>query len=131
MLYNYILAIIVLHFIGDWLLQSRWMGNNKSKFNVEGWQAWAIHTLTYTITMLAGISIFSYIYDYNTFVSVVIPQWVLLNGLLHGIQDKITSNITHKLFEQKKEHGFFTVIGFDGMLHYLTLFISARLMLGL
>jgi hypothetical protein len=129
MFYQYALTIVIIHFIGDWLFQSRRMGDNKSKFTAEGWRAWGAHIATYAGVLYVGMIIFHSAFNPIIAISTTM-NWVLFNAAIHGIQDKITSNITHHLYEQKKYHGFFTVIGFDGMLHYLCLFISAKYMFG-
>ena len=131
MFYHFVIVIVILHFIGDWLFQSRWMADNKNKFSIEGWDAWFQHIGAYTGTMLAGMYIFLTVFYPQLVQGPHGPGWVLINGIMHGVQDKITSYFTHKLYEKKKFHAFFTVIGFDGMLHYLTLFISAKIMFGL
>jgi hypothetical protein len=129
MFYQYAIAIVIIHFIGDWLFQSRKMGDNKSKFTAEGWRAWGSHILVYFATLYIGMVSFNIMFNPMISINTCI-DWAFLNAAIHGIQDKITSNITHRLYEEKKYHGFFTVIGFDGMLHYLCLFISTRYMFG-
>jgi hypothetical protein len=129
MLYQYILAIIVLHFIGDWLLQSRFMADNKSKFTVIGWIAWSQHIIIYFITMMIGIAVFYHYYP-QELVMRNLACWTIFNSIIHGIQDKITSQLTSRFYAKHNYHAFFTTIGFDGMMHYLTLFISAKLMFG-
>jgi hypothetical protein len=100
---HYIIIIFWLHFIGDFLFQSRHMANNKSKDN---WIL-ATHCLFYCVPLL--------------FLDV---WWGLLNGLLHFPVDYITSRTTSKLYTKEQYHWFFTVIGFDQAVHMTLLIMT-------
>ncbi len=137
------LTLIVLHFIGDFLLQSDWMATNKSK----RWDALTLHVGAYMapfwawVTFVANVS------------SVRLVWWLIANFALHFITDAITSRITSRLwfFERRagiwiqapytapkhngeivnpwtptvgNRHWFFVVIGFDQVLHYCALLLT-------
>lgn len=40
---------ILLHLIGDYLLQNDWMAAHKARFNLQGWLACSVHCILYTI----------------------------------------------------------------------------------
>lgn len=96
-----IIIILVIHFISDFILQSSWMAQNKSKSNV----ALLIHASVYMIPFL------------------LIGFWyALINSVLHGIIDYNTSRLTSKLWTKGEVHWFFVVIGLDQTLHFICLF---------
>lgn len=96
-----IIIILVIHFISDFILQSSWMAQNKSKSNV----ALFIHASVYMIPFL------------------LIGFWyALINAVLHGIIDYNTSRLTSKLWSKGEVHWFFVVIGLDQTLHFICLF---------
>lgn len=114
-----ILFILLGHFIFDWLLQTRYMADNKSK----SFEALALHVSTYTIGMNATFIFWSLTFN-DTIGVFTILLWALINGILHGITDKITSQFTSRFYKQQRYHAFFSTIGFDQLIHYATLFIS-------
>ena len=98
-----ILIIIWLHFIADFLLQSQWMGVNKSK---NSWVL-GLHCYIYALPFVY----FGFYY-------------ALLNGILHFIVDFITSRMTSRLYEKKEYHWFFVTIGADQAIHMTSLILT-------
>jgi hypothetical protein len=105
-----ICAILVAHWIGDFIMQSDWHAQNKSKSNFVLFH----HVMMYSIPMY--------------FVGVLLLPlhlffiWVIINVILHFITDYITSRITSKLWAKDDKHNFFVVVGLDQTLHFLALF---------
>lgn len=97
-----ILALIWLHFIADFVLQTDKMAINKSSNNL--WLGF--HVLVYTTVLL----LFGW-------------QFALLNGVAHFLTDWITSRVTSYLWKKEKRHWFFTVIGLDQAIHMTTLIL--------
>lgn len=103
--YEYVLILLVLHFIADFILQSDWMAKNKSK----SWSPLLSHIGIYTFCFLPfGI------------------KFALINGLLHLIIDYFTSRATSQLWARGETHWFFAVIGFDQLLHMISLISTLR-----
>ena len=147
---NLVLSLFVLHFIGDFLLQSDWMAINKSK----NFRALILHVLIYSLCFIPfGL------------------HFVIITFMCHLLTDAITSQITSKLwfvelvkvssplsfkgpdqmyyviaFPEGKgpssisgfeylanvkgglRHWFFVVIGLDQLVHMVTLLITLRLL---
>ena len=98
---NTIIMILCLHFVSDFILQSNWMAQNKSKSNL----ALFTHVLVYSLPfMLIGF------------------WYAIINASLHFIIDYFTSRATSKLWKEEKVHWFFVVIGLDQTLHFICLF---------
>lgn len=112
---NYILVLLISHFVGDFLLQSDKMALNKYKDPY-----WLLaHILVYTTILF----IFSFMFlDFK--LSLSFNLFIYLNFMLHFSIDVITSQFTHFLYEKKENHWFFVVIGFDQLLHYFCLFVT-------
>lgn len=122
------LSLLVLHFVGDFLLQSDWMALNKSK----QWRPLLLHTVVYSSCFIW----FGLGFSVTTF-------------FLHTATDYVTSRITsrlwfidlnlseafgHTLVSAKvnagKRHWFFTMIGLDQLIHFVTLAVTYRWLVG-
>lgn len=116
MLYQ-ILALLVVHWVADFVLQTDWQAKNKSKNN----EALFRHVLVYTYCLtIAAPFIFS------TAPVVTGLLWLFVNSVAHFATDWRTSRWTSKLWSEGRVHDFFVVVGFDQLIHYSTLLLSAR-----
>ena len=107
-----LVALLAVHWVADFVLQSRWMAINKSK----RLDALMIHVTTYTLTLLIGSSL---ILGVSKIASLLL--FVGANGLFHLGTDFVTSRIASRLWQQQHEHNFFVMIGFDQLIHQVTL----------
>ncbi len=109
------LALLLAHFVGDFLLQSDWMALNKSRRN----EVLTVHALVYSLCFLFWGWKF----------------W-LLTFYSHWLTDYVTSRITSKLWFMAQawpgeneyylktpntRHWFFVAIGADQLIHAATL----------
>jgi hypothetical protein len=106
-----VLLLLAVHFVADFVLQSHWMADNKSK----RWDALGLHALTYT-----------------SYLALCTLDWryVVINGVLHYWTDAITSRINKRLWDAKQVHYFFVSVGFDQLIHTTTLLLIWRWMYG-
>lgn len=133
------LGLVLSHFVGDWLLQSDWMALNKSK----RLDALVTHVIVVTLSLVPLVAVAA---AYRRH-SITAPDYLLwypwyflgANFVLHFLIDFVTSRITTKLFyfelsginglwrpvEPSPRHWFFVVIGFDQVLHYVSLLVTA------
>lgn len=109
-------GILVGHFIADFVCQSDWMAVNKS----QRWDALAWHVAVYAAVMVLML------------VALVPTQegaavWLAVNAVAHFLQDAIASRVMSRLrsFQGGSQHWFFIALGFDQLLHYVTLFVTA------
>jgi hypothetical protein len=107
-----IIAILFVHWIGDFVLQSDWQAKNKSKNNA----ALIAHVSSYTIALLVYGLLFLP-------VELAYP-WALINGFLHLCVDYVTSRINTHLWSKGRVHDFFVSVGFDQFLHIATLLLT-------
>lgn len=108
--------VLFLHWVGDFICQTRWIANNKSK----RWDALTIHVLIYAQVLWFGLLFFS---PTGIF---AITQFVAVNAVIHWITDAITSRITSYFWAKQNVHGFFVTIGFDQLTHTIVLLLSSQ-----
>ena len=101
-------ALLLAHFIGDFVFQSRWMADNKADLSTGALPA---HVFVYTLCI--GLVAFT---------AGASAGWLLTNSIAHFVTDAATSRMTKALWRDGRMHLFFVVIGGDQTIHYLTLF---------
>ena len=101
--YELLSALLIVHWIADFTLQSDKMATRKS--SCWGWLLF--HCLIYSAC-------------FSMFGSLRLVVWLLLT---HFLIDFITSRITKYLWAKKDVHNFFVVIGFDQLLHYICILV--------
>lgn len=107
------LALLIVHWNADFVLQTHWQASNKSKDNT----ALLRHVISYTIMLGLGSAV----------IFGVSESWfwfVALNGWLHFGTDYVTSRWTARFWAKKDYHNFFVMIGFDQLIHQFTLGLS-------
>lgn len=124
-----VISLLLLHVVGDFILQSGWMALNKSKH----WDPLVLHTSIYSLCF----------YPLGW-------RFVGITFLLHTLTDAITSRITARLwfidlservkgtvkwptFEfarvyPRKRYWFFLTVGIDQFIHAITLFCTYKLL---
>lgn len=104
---NTFILIMFVHWVADFIMQTRWMATNKSSSNL----ALGTHILVYMIPM----SMFGL-------------YFAIVNGILHFIVDYFTSRGTSYLWKKKETHMFFILIGLDQFLHMVCLLYTYKLL---
>lgn len=106
-----IIWLLIAHYVGDYVLQTRWMGNNKSK----RLDALALHVAIYTATLAVMTAPFAH-QNIDGWIS-----FVLLNGAAHFATDYVTSRRIAYLWAEKREYETFAMMGADQLLHQFAL----------
>lgn len=113
--------ILIFHFIADFILQDEDWAVNKSIDD----DALLKHTITYSIVWYIPMIFMLGIWKSALFVTITF--------ILHTLTDYITSRIVSKKFQNKEygssipNFGAFTIIGFDQLIHYITLVYTFKL----
>lgn len=148
---NIIYVLLVAHFVGDFICQSDWMALNKSK----SWDALAWHVAVYMFAMACVVgAITGGLHTNPDALLNWIGVNALAHFAQDAITSRITSRLwffrMHEgawrhidvpsvrgtaieddrlynpfVFEGGNRHWFFVAIGFDQLLHYTTLFVTA------
>ena len=115
--------IIFIHWIADFVLQTDWQAQNKSKSNF----ALLSHTSNYSLVWLLPMClVFGKMKEGAT------TEWIIwstfyfsmITFVVHTITDYFTSRLNSKLWSASKVHYFFVSVGFDQVLHYGQLFLT-------
>ncbi len=105
-----IIWFLFLHWIADFVLQTDDIAKLKSKNNF----ALGFHCIAYASVFIVGTLNFNY---------------GLLLGLIHFPADYVTSRLNSRLYKAGKNHKFFVSIGFDQLIHFITIFLLAKWLL--
>lgn len=108
------LALLAIHWLADFVLQTHWQASNKSKNN----EALARHVGTYTFVLFIGSAV---IFWSANIAPLKWIAFVLGNGALHFATDYCTSRWSSRLYAKQDWHNFFVVIGLDQLIHQATL----------
>lgn len=112
------MALLAVHWVADFVLQSHWQASNKSKRN----DALFLHVMIYMVVLLvASLFIFGN--------REIVVRFALINAALHFATDYFTSRASSKLYAKQDWHNFFVVIGFDQLIHQATLGATMLLLL--
>lgn len=108
-----LILISLFHWIADFICQSRQMANNKSKSLY--WLT--MHVITYTtVTTILWIC-------FNQSIETLLIVWCV-TFITHWLTDFITSKITTYFYLKNNMYGFFSTVGFDQVIHGLTLLMT-------
>ena len=97
-----IIALVWIHFIADFVLQSDKMALNKS----TSFKWLSVHSLVYALPFI----VFNW-------------KMLIFAGISHMIIDSISSKGTTALYIRQQRHWFFVVIGLDQACHMTTLLL--------
>lgn len=127
------LAIVILHYVADFIFQAESWATNKSK----SMKALLSHTITYSLVVFAGIvPIFYSFGNWNLFGAIAMSfLFAIITFICHTTTDYFTSRVVSRMFREKKygspipNFGAFSIIGFDQVLHYTQLFLTYYLLI--
>lgn len=123
-MFELLLLLFFLHWFGDFVCQTRWMADNKSK----NLQALTLHVMTYSFVLFIGILCFKFT-PWGDFRINELPVFIAVNFVLHWLTDITTSQFTKYFWAKKDIHKFFATIGFDQFIHQVCLLVTARIFL--
>ena len=114
-----IMAIIVIHWIADFVMQTdeQAKGKSSSMFHLMG------HMIYYSLAWYVfGMAYAFYLGD--EYQPDHVACFVAITFVIHAIQDYFTSRLNTYLWNKGDVHNFFVSVGFDQVLHYGQLFAT-------
>ncbi len=108
------IGLSFLHFLGDFVCQTKWMASNKSK----SLEALTLHVFAYSCTLFIGLVAAQH-WTVND-----LSRFVVINFILHWVTDCTTSHLTKQALSKREMHQFFAVIGADQFIHTITLMLT-------
>lgn len=113
-----VLAIILIHWLADFVLQTDKQAKGKSK----NWTDLLSHTGIYSlIWLIPSLIIF---FNQSEIGIIKALSFILITFVCHTITDYFTSRLNSKLWSEGKVHNFFVSVGFDQVLHYVQLLLT-------
>lgn len=103
-------AILLLHFVGDFIIQTQWQAANKStRRDALGW-----HVFTYILPMLLLLAFSPPLEAFGS--------WLVCNAGAHLFTDSLTSRRTSANWNNgKPAKAFWVWLGADQLIHAVTL----------
>jgi hypothetical protein len=117
-----ILFVLFLHWVADFIAQTRWMAENKSKDN----KALMLHIITYGLVMYVGLLIGAPFLKLHLG---LILAYVIINCAIHCGVDFVTSRMNAHFWQTWKQNYFWWNIGFDQYVHQVCLISLAAWLL--
>lgn len=116
-----ILIILFIHFLGDFVFQTQWQAENKSKSNL----ALLYHVSTYTACWFTPMLFLFYNNGFNLIGAICLSfVFCVISFICHFITDYFTSRLNSRLWADKRIHDFFVSIGWDQTMHFIQLFLT-------
>lgn len=113
--------LLIAHYIADFICQTRYMGENKSKY----WTVLTQHVLIYTCVL----AVFLYGFTFSDGWTINHERFIMFNLAAHWITDYFTSRASRWAYENKRMGTFWNIIGADQLSHGLTLYYSMKIFL--
>jgi uncharacterized protein DUF3307 len=118
------LLLLSVHWFADFVLQTHWQAQNKSK----SLDALGRHVGIYTIVLLFAVP-----WIFPGQLETYSARWfafVVSNGAFHFVTDYFTSRASRHFSAKQDWHNFFVVVGLDQLIHQATLAGTMMLIFG-
>lgn len=110
---GYVLLIMFIHWVSDFVFQTQEMATNKGK-SIK-WLSY--HVFVYALLTAMGWAAIS-------LVPIVLFKVFTLTFITHWCTDFVTSKITGYFYLKGDIHNFFVVVGIDQFIHLTTLMLT-------
>jgi hypothetical protein len=115
------------HFLGDYVFQTRWQSLHKR----DSLEALFRHVFTYAATITAafvvGVTTMQVAVPFLLYSAAV---FFVVMFLAHGLVDFIATRVYSRLWERSQFKAFFSVVGFEQMLHQYLLLAATIWLVG-
>ena len=114
-----LLAILFIHWVADFVLQTDWQAKNKSKLA----EALINHTGVYSFSFLVPM-----LFLFSSPSTLSALSFVFITWVFHTVTDYFTSRLNARLWKAQRVHAFFVSVGFDQLLHFAQLIFTYQLL---
>lgn len=118
-----ILAIMFIHWVADFILQT----DEEAKGKSTSFKCLVSHTFHYSMIWFAVGTILALTSGLSL---VLVAYFTLITFIAHTITDYFTSKLNSYLWKKGDTHNFFVSIGFDQFLHHAQLLITYYFLIG-
>lgn len=124
-LLNTFAVLLVAHFIADFKFQSHYIAVNKSK----SWTVLSAHVFIYTTTVSVYLWAWMALREINVQHRFSYLIWfAAITFTLHFLIDAVSSRVNSAYWKKQQWHAFFVSLGFDQLLHHLSLFATLKVL---
>ena len=113
-------AILIGHFVADFVCQPRSWADTKHKDVTS----LIYHVSVYMVVMAIALGVVMVAKIPLT----LVVLWALINGIMHFATDFVTSKLFHKNWEAGRRATAINIYGLDQLIHYLCLFGTLGIM---
>lgn len=120
-----IIAVLFGHWVGDFILQENNLKASKDKKIINKSKKLIKHILPHTLvyTLILGLMIsILIIFKVLSFSIIKFLLFLIITYITHFITDFVVTMINSKYLSKNGRHKYFVSIGFDQLIHYITLF---------
>ena len=122
---NTFAVLLVAHFIADFKFQSHYIAVNKSK----SWTVLSAHVFIYTVTVSVYLWAWFLLMEINVSNRLSYVIWfAAITFTLHFLVDMVSSRVNSFYWSKQQWHYFFVSLGFDQLLHHLSLFATLKVL---
>lgn len=111
-----VMAILLAHYLGDFVMQSHWMASNKSRSTMALLSHVVVYTLVVCVVLMFATSLCE---DYlrEPDVMYAFGNFAILTFASHLVVDYATAPVNSALYKSEAHHEFFVVVGADQVVH--------------
>lgn len=123
----HVFLILTIHWFADFVCQRHKDAVNKSSSNAHLRSHVGEYTSIMSLGLWLSLSIMKSDENLIYFYPMITLAWFYaITFVVHFCTDYVTSRWSKYLREKEDYHNFFVVIGFDQLLHYVQLFVTAK-----
>jgi hypothetical protein len=123
-----IIAILVGHYVGDFVTQQNNHKINRTNNIYHKIKRYLKHIYPHTLIysgILTGLLLILQIFNLLPFIHYINILWFfIITYISHLLTDLFVTLVVNKHLLKNKRHKYFVTIGFDQLIHYITLFLT-------
>lgn len=123
-----IFAVLIGHFIGDFVTQKNNHKINRTNNIYHKIKRYLKHLYPHTLIysgIISGLLLILQLFNFLPFILYINILWFfIITYVSHLLTDLFVTLVVNKHLLKNKRHKYFVTIGFDQLIHYITLFLT-------